>query len=275
MNNFYDRLNLFSVKHNKEFSKVVEPLLCLFNVKKFFYQSVNKEGRFCFIGSHIDLMQYYFEYQMQDNNPFITQFKATKSGIYLMDTVRHRKYQQDLKRLEDTFGMRHSFTISKIEGAYCHQYGFFLPTMRNDLECVLLNQLPLLWRFIGYFEAEMGHVLHQMREYPIDLHAELQTGFETKEPMLPQIELQEGVFVQFLSQIKASCDLLMQYGITEREKECIKFILLGKTAPEIAKMLYLSKRTIEHRIESIKAKLQCKTKSELISRLQNMVDIIH
>lgn len=53
--------------------------------------------------------------------------------------------------------------------------------------------------------------------------------------------------------------------LTKRETECLFLLLRGKTAREIGSILFLSHRTVEGRIEKIRFKFNCQTKSELIS----------
>lgn len=53
-------------------------------------------------------------------------------------------------------------------------------------------------------------------------------------------------------------------NLSKREVEIMFFLLRGKTAPEIAEILFLSKRTIENHIANMKQKLQCHKKSEII-----------
>lgn len=54
--------------------------------------------------------------------------------------------------------------------------------------------------------------------------------------------------------------------LTEREDECLFFLLRRKTAKDISKILSLSHRTIEDHIENIRTKLKCSSKSELIEK---------
>lgn len=64
--------------------------------------------------------------------------------------------------------------------------------------------------------------------------------------------------------------LSSHYGpveITAREVDCLIGLLEGKTAPEIASRLGRSKRTVETHLNSVKQKLDCNTKSELIEKL--------
>jgi DNA-binding CsgD family transcriptional regulator len=60
-------------------------------------------------------------------------------------------------------------------------------------------------------------------------------------------------------------------ALTKREMQCLKFTLEGKSAKEIANALYISVRTVEIHIENIRRKTQCRTKLEVISKLQHLI----
>ncbi len=59
---------------------------------------------------------------------------------------------------------------------------------------------------------------------------------------------------------------LSQY-FSARELQCIEFIMQGKSIKEIAKVLSLSPRTVEHYIENIKNKANVRTKAELMAKV--------
>jgi DNA-binding CsgD family transcriptional regulator len=67
-----------------------------------------------------------------------------------------------------------------------------------------------------------------------------------------------------------------KYHFTPREQECLFFMIRGKTAKCIAKIIGISYRTVEYYFEKIKIKMQCHTKSEVINKaIENgFVDII-
>lgn len=54
---------------------------------------------------------------------------------------------------------------------------------------------------------------------------------------------------------------------TRREAECMMEFLNGKTILAVAKTLSISHRTVEFYLKKMKNKLDCKTKSELISKI--------
>ena len=73
-------------------------------------------------------------------------------------------------------------------------------------------------------------------------------------------EILKGLGVEVYSQ-KASL-------LSKRERECLIFLLQGKTAKETATNLGLSPRTVESYFENIKKKLKCWSKGELFETAQ-------
>lgn len=55
--------------------------------------------------------------------------------------------------------------------------------------------------------------------------------------------------------------------LSKRETEVAQYLIHGKTAKDISKILFLSQRTVEKHLEHIKIKMKVKTKSELIEML--------
>jgi len=54
--------------------------------------------------------------------------------------------------------------------------------------------------------------------------------------------------------------------LTTRQIDCLYYLALGMTAKLIANKLNISSRTVEHYIETIKTKLNCYNRSELIAK---------
>jgi len=270
MDNFFEALEQFSVKERRSFLGVCRPLIDFLPVKHFFYQCVNKNGRYNFFGTHVDIMSYYFDNDMHLANPFITQFNQTKSGLYLIDSIGNRKYQETRQAVENAYKVKHCLSLTENDGHMCHQYGFYISSYRDEAASVLINHMSLLKSFVEYFKAEMGKVILEMHAHPVDLKKELGDAFGKTVPEMPDILFEQSKLIQFLEQIATNGALVPRTKLTKREIECIMQLLSGKNIPEIAKALYLSKRTIEHRLENIRAKFDCKTKSELLQRLHKM-----
>lgn len=77
-----------------------------------------------------------------------------------------------------------------------------------------------------------------------------------------------GLFRQITAvEINCMSDKLRQQtaSLSEKERECLKYLLEGKTAKESAYLMKRSFRTIEYYFENIKNKLNCFSKRELIA----------
>lgn len=62
------------------------------------------------------------------------------------------------------------------------------------------------------------------------------------------------------------------YALTNRQRQCVEFLLQGKTCKEIANELSLSVRTIEGYMDVLKTKFHCRNKLELIAKLTKIMN---
>jgi len=65
-------------------------------------------------------------------------------------------------------------------------------------------------------------------------------------------------------------DNFQDFDISKREAVCLFYLIRGKTAKEIGLILGISKRTAEKHLESIRAKFNCESKSQVISKAIEM-----
>lgn len=66
-----------------------------------------------------------------------------------------------------------------------------------------------------------------------------------------------------------------ELDLSQRESECVFYLLRGKTSKEIGKVLNISNRTAEAHIEHVKEKFNCKTKSQMIEKAINLGYFYH
>ena len=70
-------------------------------------------------------------------------------------------------------------------------------------------------------------------------------------------------FVQYIIQKSKRRDM----RISKREVECIYYLLHGMSAKQIGRKLILSPRTVEGYISSVKMRLRCYSKYELLEKV--------
>ena len=57
-------------------------------------------------------------------------------------------------------------------------------------------------------------------------------------------------------------------SLSEREHDVAVLILQGKTYAEIGQAIFISPRTVEHHVASIRRRLEAKSRSDLIAKLR-------
>ncbi len=67
----------------------------------------------------------------------------------------------------------------------------------------------------------------------------------------------------------SNSNIQTSFKLSQRQEECLFFLIRGKTTKQIANILNLSSRTIEDHIEKMKHKLDCFSKYQLIDKAIN------
>lgn len=78
----------------------------------------------------------------------------------------------------------------------------------------------------------------------------------------------------YLLKNSVGCEINNVY-LSKREIECLNLVVSGKPSKEIGKILNISHRTVEHHIESMRIKLKCKNKVELIYKAFQQALLTH
>jgi len=97
----------------------------------------------------------------------------------------------------------------------------------------------------------------------------LSYGFETQDWNVDKLnEVNMVVGTTGVEHIKRYLLTLQRdkHQLSKRQVECLYYLTKGKTYRQIAQILGISNRTVEHYIDTIKAKMNCQNKSELIEK---------
>lgn len=266
MHQIVQMIDLYSGKYNHRLKKVCEPLFKTFGINYFFHQSVTSDGQFHVIGTYPDFMHDYGEQNYHLYNPFIMGFEKLKSGIYLYDSIDDDTFQTTLNRVSKKYNLKHSLILMEKNANRCDQYGFTIPTNSSHSSNIVINEMPLFKQFIDYFKNECSIFIKELQENPVILTKEIEKSY---------ISLKDNQFdhtkrVEFLNDIHRIHRSFSTITLSNREKECLRYCLEGKSASQIADILFLSNRTVEHYLEQLKDKFLCERKSELIGLLHQI-----
>ena len=120
----------------------------------------------------------------------------------------------------------------------------------------------ILKKFVQYFKNEMAEAMQTLHECSVDIAEIKKDKFHINHAVLGTI-----------NPAATGYDKNHNNNLTKRQLDCLFYLVKGMTIKEIAAMLSLSHRTIEHYIEAIKQKLECNSRSDLICRGLQMSEI--
>lgn len=117
--------------------------------------------------------------------------------------------------------------------------------------------------FIEYGTTRDGsRICAKSYKYPLSLHSKKILGVIGTCIILPNV-------------ISNNKNLTSNLSLTQRQLDCLLFLVKGFTMKQIAKKLSLSPKTIENYLENIKNKLNCNTRSELFKIAFNLPYILN
>ena len=141
-------------------------------------------------------------------------------------------------------------------------FGFATGYQDERCEERLLNELPLLRLFLKQAKENYQKLFKVLKENTVDLSAVLGQSFYKPSQTVDPPKNRES----FLRKLG--------YGeiltLTPRELDIFQLVSYGYPASFMAEELELSKRTVENYLASIKGKLSCHTKVELIQKAKEI-----
>lgn len=92
-------------------------------------------------------------------------------------------------------------------------------------------------------------------------------NFQGLDVTQPSNHIKFNFYIKRMQQELVKLNTVLPHKLSSQELKCIHYLIEGKTATDIAKLLHLSPRTIEMHLNSIKLKLNCPKKSAIVGAL--------
>lgn len=255
----------FSIKNSNKIKRIVEPLKHIFCVDAFWYNFISCEGQFISLGSNEGLIDYFFSHHLWKNNPVIRHPKFFRNSFVLMEHLNDPDFQHIQNKIIEKCCIYPAFGSFEKDALGLHNFGFGTAQTKISLIHPFLNNLALIKKFTDYFRKEASPMIEDALKNSIDISSLSGKYFysnTTFDKEMHPITQSDDLFC--FNHCKS--DLIAIKRLSKREKECLFWMIQGKTGREIAEKLHLSPRTIEFYFENCKNKLGCCTKSELFEK---------
>jgi DNA-binding CsgD family transcriptional regulator len=259
-----------SILSADEVDSLCQPLK-QYDISYFLYVKRYKDGSQLEITSHPHWSEYYYKHEYYNIGPFKNTTHLYDNGKYFW-IGRGQAFEKMYKVARESFDIDHGYTLVK-KYLDCNEFFHFAGSVKNnELLNFYLNNSDVLERFILYFKDKFSEVITAAEsEKFIILHnkcsdIDIDADSAISAPQL-DITKQMPINRYYL------CERRNTY-LTQREIECVKWYVVGKTAEEIAIIYDISKRTVEAHLESVKKKLNCSAKSLLVNKIRAFVNIL-
>jgi DNA-binding CsgD family transcriptional regulator len=261
--------------HAQEVADICRPLHLL-GIDYFSHVKITNKKNFSALSLNPAFGEHYLNKKYYSADIHLANSKQLGKFV-LWDSIEVLAETKQLNEDSAAFGVNHIFTIFDHTSSENNFYHFASNLKGKSINQEYLCHQDLLHQFIRYFHEAVSKSTALSNAYQFKLAIDEQApGFKmqnSSDP--PNIRLKQ----QFLEAIDSNSSRTsfhdayhhisasLHTTLTRREMECLALTMLGKTAKFIAKELCLSHRTVENYLESIKDKLQVRTKPELIGKL--------
>jgi DNA-binding CsgD family transcriptional regulator len=264
MNRFLEMM--FKIQSSSQYDQMVRfarPLYDHFGINHFWYYRITHSGLYSYAGTNGSWNEYSFGESLINHFPCLRSPSVLKGGLSLMKAGNNQAYAQVLKTAWDKFRIHFNINLFEPCADGIEAFGFGSKFSDHESDERILNGLPLLRCFFHQFRKKHGKLFTLLQDNCIDLSEHMGSTFY-EQPKSIVLPLNRQLFLQDIG-----CMTISQ--LTMRERDILRLLANGYPASYIKEELHLGLRTVENYIASIKNKLSCRSKVELIKKAQEVI----
>lgn len=236
------------------------------------YSFLTRHREFVTISTQHEVTEFYLNDHCYQAEYGDVHYDDLNSGNFF--TNANEPVERDLRReLMTKFGLADFLKVVDKNYNYCDIFQFAAQVGQKQMANFYLNNIAFLHQFISSIKEPLGNIMHThhlprvvIPSYEATSNMQYEpaaTASVVTQPVLTELGLNSGGMAESVNH-----NLSM---LSERELECFKYIIRGLTSKEIAKEISISHRTVENYCERIKAKLNCRSKHEILIKYANVV----
>ncbi len=249
-------------------NEICQPL-ARFGITIFTYCRIFNDGKRLYICSDKNWFEHYITQGFQDNLEHLEHYVPADGVKYAlwsqfkMDPVFSDVYHK--------FHYWHGMTIYEKNPEFVDYFDF--GTHRDNVQMInfYCNNLEVFTRFTDYFKCRAAALIDSpessrliIPRLQISLDEVPRTSTEVNKKKRSRVKNLGLTLVKNEKVVEAEKKHTKEMSLTEKEKECLNFYLDGKNISEISQILSLPECTIEFYLESVKLKINGKTRENVV-----------
>jgi DNA-binding CsgD family transcriptional regulator len=258
-----DIVQNYIAKYSNQIRKTTQPLRDHFGIRYFTYHRVDNAGKYTVLVDRPDWAEHYVSEQIFRQDPYLRHPSVYQSGICLIDSHGSNQYKEVITKAgKEVLKMDLGAMFIQKHASCVEFFGFAAHKESSSLQDLYLNHPRLLKSFGAYFKKELAPILTQMEQEAgslIDLKGE---DFFHDQLIYPDRSVVTRL--AYYRDLGMTQELKAFEKLSKRERQCLRLLIENKSAKETALTLGLSRRTVESYFESIKHKLSCWSKRDVL-----------
>ena len=192
-------------------------------------------------------------------------------GIYFVKSLayEYNYIANIISVLDKKFNFHNSLIVIEHEEACQHMFTLSSPMSEHTFLHTILNKLDNIKNFIEFYKLSLREIIKEAKKPKNQITIVNSSDFErnsNNHPLALVNIKQKDILV-----LKHK-DTKLNLTLSVKQSECLKLLLQSYSAKEIAKNMDLSYRTVEHYIENIRNKLNCRNIKELIINYSSQIE---
>jgi len=185
----------------------------------------------------------------------------------LEDNNTKSTLSDQLNSQHELFGIGNELSIIKRGEEYIEYFHFYANSNNTGMANYYINNIELLEKFALYFTNTGRHLIQQSDKDP--LVKPWRKKSSTNDTIIQSPEGQSrDKFIESITPKRFFINIdNRDEFLTKREIDCARLLLKGKTNKQISDELFISLRTVETHLDSLRSKTNSNNRSELIAFL--------
>lgn len=236
-------------------------------VSCFYYLSIQNNGDHILLTDCPEVDDYYYDEKLYVKDPYLRHPDNYQSGFFFFESNHKEEYDASLAYIVRKFKMSPLLGLCEKQKDSVEFFGFWGEADKSQqFEQVYLNYTNLLKAFASHFKDECLNSI-QPDELPF-LSLPKLLGAKTFESTCARKP--KDLLRNCLREMGFENEVAKADSLSQREKECVRLLIKGKSMKETASILGLSPRTVEHYLEDVKRKFDCHYKNEIFALAERL-----
>jgi DNA-binding CsgD family transcriptional regulator len=272
----HEHLSTFSIANSSHLSKISQSLLENYQISYFSYFTLTPEGRSQLIINDSRFCDYYLDSKGYQFDELLCHPQRLQPGIVLWSTLSDEANSYISRASKQFSGLSCGLTVlrpSKVQNGYeAISLGLSAPH-RAGLNTLVSNHY-LLGRITTEISYQLAPILSKSTYCAFDLGALRPQSFdlELREAVKAPTYDGDGHPTLFSAPTLFNRRHELLSRLSKREQQCVALMREGNSARATGEILKLSRRTVEYYLDTIKGKLSCRSKADLL-KLFNAEDV--